>query len=225
VPRLAFASAVVCKAAVIGSCYLQYLLICRAPVTAAEAAANDARQFFVTRTTLLVALVALLFFLVWIRKAKKAEIELGMKDIEFSPGLSVGCFFIPFANFVFPFQSLRELWKGSVNPLDWKSQKTPSLVGWWWGLWLAYSIFPWVVSLQSKADVSIAGLKTTTILLMISSALAIAAFTASLMLIQKISSNIERFAFHNIGQEKPNQALLPTPTAVTPPASHESRQP
>jgi hypothetical protein len=27
---------------------------------------------------------------------------------------------------------MKEIWKASINPHDWKSQSVPSLLGWWW---------------------------------------------------------------------------------------------
>ena len=56
-----------------------------------------------------------------------------------SPPWSVGWYFVPFANLIKPFQAMDDSWRVSVSPLSWKAEDTPSLLRWWWGLWLAVS--------------------------------------------------------------------------------------
>lgn len=57
-----------------------------------------------------------------------------------SPGWSVGWFFVPFANLVMPFRAMRETWRISHAPGDWRQAAAPDLLNWWWGLFLLTSI-------------------------------------------------------------------------------------
>ncbi len=57
--------------------------------------------------------------------------------MEFTPGWMVGWYFIPFANLFIPFRSMRELWQ--VSHKKWKAD--PSILRWWWGLWLFRGLF------------------------------------------------------------------------------------
>lgn len=57
-----------------------------------------------------------------------------------TPPWAVGWFFIPFACLWKPFQSLRDVWRVSADPVAWRTARTPSLLRWWWGLWLVTSI-------------------------------------------------------------------------------------
>ncbi len=96
------------------------------------------------------ALVALLQFIVfivagfvvlrWIYFATANAHAFGAQGLRCGPWLAVGSFFIPIANLVMPFQSMRDVWKASVEPRDWEVVKAPPLLGWWWLFWLAGNI-------------------------------------------------------------------------------------
>jgi hypothetical protein len=47
---------------------------------------------------------------------------------------------IPFANFVKPFQSVRELWKASSGDDAWERLPTWPVIGWWWACWIASAL-------------------------------------------------------------------------------------
>lgn len=57
-----------------------------------------------------------------------------------SPPWSIGWYFVPFANLYKPFQAINDAWCVSLSPLSWRAQDTPSLLRWWWGLWIATSM-------------------------------------------------------------------------------------
>ena len=61
---------------------------------------------------------------------------LGAKDMKFSPGRSVGWFFIPVVNLWKPFQAMQEIYNASLNPANWKDLGKPKIVLQWWGLWM-----------------------------------------------------------------------------------------
>jgi hypothetical protein len=75
----------------------------------------------------LVTFVGVIFYLVWIHRVTKA---LGSSS-KYSPGMSVGGWFIPFYNFIFPFLSLRDVWSKTMGPVNaW-------VPGVWWGTYFA----------------------------------------------------------------------------------------
>ncbi len=74
----------------------------------------------------LVGLVAMIVFLVWIYRVLKAIRQTGRDAM--SPGLAVGGWFIPLANVVLPWLSVRSALRGVDN-------KAP-LAGIWWLVWL-----------------------------------------------------------------------------------------
>jgi len=112
---------------------------------------NDARQ----RAIGIVQLCAnaLSFFVIgrWIYLANLGAREIGASGMAFTPGWSVGWYFVPFANLFKPFQAMREIWCASVDPADWRSVAPPALLGWWWGLWIGSRVLGQVAYRLSQA--------------------------------------------------------------------------
>jgi serine protease Do len=99
--------------------------------------------------------VAAVAFLVWIYSASVRAHRLGNEGM-FSPRASVLWFFAPFANLVFPFRAIREIWKASdpsvdrSDPVAWKRAPGSWLLAVWWIAWIAAHILsiafanPWL---------------------------------------------------------------------------------
>ena len=90
-------------------------------------------------TELLSLLCCVILFCMWVYRANANARALGAEEMRFSPGWSVGWFFIPIANLFVPFQAVNEIYRASDPEHDgrsWKTNKTPALLGWWWGFWL-----------------------------------------------------------------------------------------
>lgn len=83
-----------------------------------------------------VLLVTAIVWLVWQHRAQKNLEGLGATRLRFTPGWAVGWWFVPLANLLKPFQTMRELWKASGDPYGWQTRTTSPLLGWWWGLYL-----------------------------------------------------------------------------------------
>jgi uncharacterized protein DUF4328 len=81
-------------------------------------------------------------FVVWILwqfRAQRAARELSsVSRFRFTPGWAIGWWFIPIASFWKPFETVRELWKASESRPDWPDIPTWSVIGWWWGAFLAW---------------------------------------------------------------------------------------
>ena len=63
-------------------------------------------------------------------------------EFDFSPGWSVGYYFVPLANLVAPYRALKETFQAShpefrpdAQRLEWSDP--PKLLPFWWALWLA----------------------------------------------------------------------------------------
>ena len=97
-------------------------------------------------------LLALLFFigfypvpaaiawLLWQHRAHRNLGALGATELQYTPGWAVAWWFVPFAWFVMPYRTVRELWKASdpqhAGEAAWKQVPTPRLLPLWWGVWL-----------------------------------------------------------------------------------------
>lgn len=55
-----------------------------------------------------------------------------------SPGWAIGWYFVPFASLWKPFGYMQETWDASSTRM---SRHGSTLLGWWWGLWIASTIF------------------------------------------------------------------------------------
>jgi len=86
-------------------------------------------------------------FLKWIRRANLNCHGFGAQGMEFTPGWSIGYYFIPFVSLYKPYRAMKEIWKVSTNPTNWQNEKGDPLLGWWWAL-LLISGFLWETSFR-----------------------------------------------------------------------------
>lgn len=116
--------------------FMQMRLLEAGMFTQAEAAANDSRQQIVGILYLAVFVATGFVFLKWIYRCNANCHGFGAQGMKFTPGWSIGYYFIPFLNLYKPYQSMKEIWKVSTNPSDWNNAEGASLLGIWWALWL-----------------------------------------------------------------------------------------
>ena len=71
------------------------------------------------------------------RSSKNAR-ALGATGMEFTPGWTVGVWFIPIINLFRPYSAMKEIQMASTNPSDgaWKSAEPLGLLAPWWACWL-----------------------------------------------------------------------------------------
>lgn len=102
----------------------------------AAAAASDSRQAVVAIVQFATFIAAGILILKWIHRANYNARQLGATDMTFTPGWSIGWYFVPVANLWMPYRAMKEIWKASANPQDWKNEPVSSLLPWWWFLWI-----------------------------------------------------------------------------------------
>jgi hypothetical protein len=83
---------------------------------------------------------SVVFIAMWIHRAHANLVEAGLQGLEYTPGWSVGWFFVPFANLIMPFRAMRELWNRSHGDNDSFTGLASSDLGAWWGCFLAGNI-------------------------------------------------------------------------------------
>jgi hypothetical protein len=113
-------------------------------ITHEAAFANDRREGLLSILFFLAYFLTSVFFLRWTYLVKKNAMAFGASYLEFdfSPGWSVGYYFVPLANLVAPYKALRETFQAShpefrpdAQRLEWSDP--PKLLPLWWALWLA----------------------------------------------------------------------------------------
>jgi len=97
---------------------------------------NDSRVEIIG--TFYVIFLCASFFLIgrWFFISAKINHLLGNKELKISPRWSVVWYFIPFANLVMPYRSLKETYKASFNSEDWQNIKIPYDFPIWWATFL-----------------------------------------------------------------------------------------
>jgi hypothetical protein len=105
-------------------------------VPAEEASRSDDRVAAVTITAFVVLLVTGIVWFVWQHRSQSNLHAARLRELEYTPGWAVGWWLIPFANFVKPFQTMRERWKASGGEERWRHSPTWSVIGWWWAAWI-----------------------------------------------------------------------------------------
>jgi hypothetical protein len=73
----------------------------------------------------------------WIYRAHANLHDAGVEELHYSPGWSVGSFFVPLVNLVVPFRAMRELHNRSHGEKPWDSAATVGDVTSWWSCQIA----------------------------------------------------------------------------------------
>lgn len=86
-------------------------------------------------------MASFVFIGMWIyRAAWNGRGFAGAPQLDFTPGWSVGWYFIPFANLWKPYQAMKEIWRASARPDKIDAADVPGWLPLWWFLWLAFNI-------------------------------------------------------------------------------------
>jgi Domain of unknown function (DUF4328) len=101
---------------------------------------NDSRQEKIRSLNTLMSAITGATFLMWMYRSHSLLPLLGAQSLEYSPGWAIGAFIIPILSMFRPFQVMSEIW-GASNPnskgwQSWKWEKPPSILSWWWGLFV-----------------------------------------------------------------------------------------
>ena len=165
---------------------LQLNLIQSRDVNLVSLEMNDQRQRVIGIVQLLVYITTGILFLVWIHRANRNARALGAKDLGFTPGWSIGYYFIPILNLFRPYQAMKEIWKASRNPNAWKDQPGSPLLGWWWTLWLISNVLgqqSWKMSLRAK---TLSEFESATVVSIVSDVIDIPLMIVAICLVGKV---------------------------------------
>jgi hypothetical protein len=101
------------------------------------ATSNDQRQQVIGLFQVGISITTIILFAMWIYRANFNARQLGAQGMKFSPGWSVGYYFIPILLLWKPYQAMREIWQASKNPASWATVERGSILPWWWAFFLA----------------------------------------------------------------------------------------
>lgn len=187
--RILFAISVVCllATAVMNGNELMALKQAKDGLTTYEENYSTARAFFDLGSGLLLIMTAV-FFLVWVFRSNKNARALGTQGMKYSPGWSVGWFFVPVASIIMPGKVLQELWNASqYSSEDWSSKPSDRTVLLWWGLWGASSALEQRMFVKSLTAETVNELYNAAIFTVVVDVLDIFLCLVSFILVGKIS--------------------------------------
>lgn len=147
---------------------MQVNLLVSGSFSSTMAERNDLRQQVIAVLYLTAFIVTGVAFLKWTYRANLNCRGFGARDMEFTPGWSIGFYFIPIMNLYRPYQAMREIWTVSENPLDWQDEPGGPLIAWWWTLWLVSSVLGQVSFRLSIRAETIDALQVSTVASIIS---------------------------------------------------------
>lgn len=110
------------------------------PISNIAVEQDDARVAAIALVMLLLYIVGGVIVLLWISRANRNAHAIGTLEMETTPGWAVGWYFVPFANLVMPFRSMREIGEASASALPGAAPPSGALLGCWWACWLAGNI-------------------------------------------------------------------------------------
>jgi hypothetical protein len=115
-------------------------------ITRAEGQASDDRLRAIATIIGLVLIVLVVLWCMWQHRSQANLKALGAANLKYTPGWAVGWWFIPFAFWVVPYRTMRELWMASdpdAGSIDWQVKRATSLLLLWWLAWLCFTtVFP-----------------------------------------------------------------------------------
>ncbi len=76
----------------------------------------------------------------WLYVSAKKNYLSEVKNLKIKPGWAVGWYFIPFANLIMPYRSMRETFKASFKRDDWENITIPYDIPIWWITWLITNV-------------------------------------------------------------------------------------
>lgn len=152
----------------------------------ADGEANDARQGIIGMVYLVVFIISGIMILKWIYRANYNARQLGAKDMKFTPGWSVGWYFIPIFTLWKPYQAMKEIWKASSNPDNWSEVKASSILPWWWFFWLVNNFLGQAVMRMSLRAEEIPELKAANLVYQASDVVSIVLALVTMALINGI---------------------------------------
>ena len=160
--------------------------------TEAEGAAVDFRQNVVGTISVITFIITGVAFLKWIHRANVNARGFGAQDMRFTPGWSVGAYFVPIVNLVRPFQVMKEIWQVSSNPMQWKSERSSPLLRGWWALWLLCGFFGQASFRMALNANSVSELGSATIISLASSLISVPLTGIAIALVKSIAAKQER---------------------------------
>jgi hypothetical protein len=152
----------------------------------ADAHANDVQQRAIGLLQIAVLVITGIVFLRWIFRANANARQLGAAGMRFTPGWSIGWYFIPFANLWKPYQAMKEIWLASAAPARWQDYPRGAILPWWWFCFLMSEVTGNISFRLAREAKGIPMLMTADGMIIVADAASIALSLVALVLVGQI---------------------------------------
>ena len=160
-------------------------------VTIAEALRSDDRVTAAGITAIVVLIVTGIVWVVWQYRSQANLRAVGRPNLTYTPGWAAGWWFVPFANLVMPFKTVRELWKASGRERDWIGTATWPVLGWWWAAWIAQAIAGRIAARMVDTAESVASATSASRFALLTVLFTIAAAVLAILVVRSIVARQE----------------------------------
>lgn len=176
---------------------MQMNLLVSGSFSTTQAESNDVRQQVAGLLYLAAFIVTGIAFLRWTHRANVNCHGFGAECMEFTPGWSIGYYFIPVLNLYRPYLAMKEIWTVSKNPVDWQNESGGPLLGWWWVLWLASNFIGQISFRLSLRANTLESLQASTVVSIFSYLVDVPLNIIAVLLVTEIFASQERLVGNN----------------------------
>jgi Domain of unknown function (DUF4328) len=183
-------------------------------------------------------LVSAVVFIAWFNRAYKNLRRLGVQNMRYGPGWAIGAWFVPILSLFRPKQIANDIWRGSERGVEvstqWHEVWVPSLLHWWWGLFLAQGTLTWIgerltaagygklTTFEGSLGSGFSQIKSGTIVDVLGSLTGIAAAIVAIMIVSQLTTRLDEAREDALTAKPvapPPPGMAPPVTTVPPPPS------
>lgn len=156
--------------------------------------ASEDRQGIIALIYLPIYISSFILFFMYVYRSNHNSRYLGAKDLKQSPAWAVIWAFIPIMNVWKFYQSMKEIWQSSIDPLNWRQVKIPSLLLVWWIVFLVSNAVAMRSFRYSLREATFENLIMATKFSIASEIIELPLLVMSIMIIRKITkAQVESF--------------------------------
>ncbi|MDB1145361.1 MAG: DUF4328 domain-containing protein [Alcaligenaceae bacterium] len=161
-----------------------------------DAQASDDRQTLVGLFSIFIFVITNIFILRWIYLANDNAHRLGAVGMKFTPGWSIGYFFLPILNLWKPYQAMKEIYQVSQNPHDWQFQSGTNILGIWWAIWIINGFLGNIIFRFSQKAEEVDQMLTLNLVSQVSDVMDIVSAVLFLFLVKQIHEMQKKHAYN-----------------------------
>jgi Domain of unknown function (DUF4328) len=179
--------------------------------------------------SMLAVLVCAGVFIAWFFRAYKNLRRLGVQNLRYGDGWAIGAWFVPFLNWVRPKNIANDIWRGSEPGVEvwwqWRQVEVPSLVHWWWALFLVQGFVAYIGQRMIESGYhdatslssALSQIKSGTVVDILAQLIAIAGIVLAITIVSRITERLDGIRSEMLASA-PQAPSFPPQSSFPPPA-------